>query len=457
MIKNRIQLIENSSNDVFRKLRSDVSDILESALQAVDPEQAVLNALKVEADILVYDGDSIDLSQVDNLFVIGGGKAGGLMANALESLLESRISSGIVNVLEGTENSVSLNHIVLNGASHPIPSEKGIAGVKQMMELTSQLSPRDLVITLISGGGSALMPYPVEEVTLDDLQEITRELMRAGATINELNAVRKHLSSIKGGQLAQHCSPARVVSLIMSDVIGDPLDTIASGLTAPDESTFTDAYTVLEKYRLFKNSPSTIRERIMNGVNSNVPETPKKSDPVFNRVHNVLIANNSTACIAAMSKAEELGYNSLILSTSIEGEARIVGASLAEKAKEILETARPIERPTAVILGGETTVTVKGKGVGGRNQELSLGGLDKIAGLSSLVASLGTDGIDGPTEAAGALIDGYSLERSKKLGLSPDEYLNNNDSYNFFRQLGDVIITGPTGTNVNDIVIILVV
>lgn len=456
MINNRAQLVANGVDDVSRRLRDDACSILEAALKAVDPEQAIYNALKLDGDVLVFEGGSVDLTKTNRVLVIGGGKAGGLMAKAVEALLGDRIEAGLVNVLEGTEKTVSLKHIKLNGAHHPVPSQAGVEGVKQMLELTKRLSEDDLVFTLISGGGSALMPFPAEEIGLDDLQSITGILLRAGATINELNSVRKHLSAFKGGQLARHCYPAQVVSLILSDVIGDPLDIIASGPTAPDTSSFLDAKNVLEKYGLWREASENIKARIQKGVIGSIPDTPKEDDPIFINVHNILIANNAIAAEAAKVKAESLGYDSMIKSTSIEGEARLVGEMFADIAKEINKRDQPIKNPAAMIIGGETTVTVKGNGVGGRNMEVALGASLMLDGLPCLVAALATDGIDGPTESAGALVDGYTLKRSTEKSLSPEHYLSKNDSYNFFKELGDYILTGPTGTNVNDLSLILV-
>ena len=457
MIKNKVQLVENGLDEISRRLRSDACDVFEAALKAVDPEQAIHNALRLDGEVLCFEGGSVDLSTVDRVFVIGGGKAGGLMARAIEALIGERIESGVVNVLEGTEGAVSLDCVYLNGASHPVPSRSGVEGVKQMLELTEGLGEADLVIALISGGGSALMPLPAEGLDLDDLQYVTDKLLRAGASINELNAVRKHLSAFKGGQLARHCSPARVLSLILSDVIGDPLDTIASGPTAPDDSTYSDALGVLEKYDMFDDLPEKVKQRIMAGVKGELPDTPKMGDPVFDRVHNILVANNPIAAQAAKEKAETLGYNSMVFSTSIEGEARHVGADFSGMAKDIVQRDRPLRRPAAIILGGETTVTVKGSGIGGRNQELALGAALSLDCVSCLIATLGTDGIDGPTEAAGAFVDGATVKRAEGKGLDPVMYLENNDSYTFFREMGEAIITGPTGTNVNDLALILVI
>ena len=456
MIKNTAELINNGLDDVTRRLREDACSILEASLEAVDPEKAIFNALKPEGDILRFEGGKVDLSGVNRVLVVGGGKAGGLMARVVENLLGEYVDSGFVNVLNGTENAVNLNKIKLHGANHPVPSNSGVEGVKQMLLLTEGLSKDDLVITLISGGGSALMPYPTEGIGLDDLQAITGNLLKAGATINELNAVRKHLSAFKGGQLASHCAPARVVSLILSDVIGDPLDIIASGPTAPDTSNFRDAFNVLERYNLWDDAPENIKKRITQGVEGKIPDTPKEDDPIFTKVHNILTANNVIACNAAEFKAKKLGYDSMILSTYIEGEARNVGAILTGIAKEIDKRDQPLRKPAALVIGGETTVTVKGNGVGGRNMEVALGASFKITNIDCVVSALGSDGIDGPTTSAGAIVDRYTLRRSNEKGLDPEKYLGENDSYHFFENIGDCILTGPTGTNVNDISLILV-
>ncbi len=456
MIKNTTQLIENTDDETLQRLRHDACIILVSALKAVDPKEALLNALSLDGDLLSFKEGSIDLSKTSKIVVVGGGKAGGLMTRALESLLGSRISGGVVNVIKGTENAVKANRVKLWGASHPIPCIEGERGVDQMLDLTNGLQKNDLVITLISGGGSALMPYPASGISLSDLQETTNLLLRAGANINELNAVRKHLSGFKGGQFARHVAPAQLLTLILSDVLGDPLDTIASGPTAPDDSTFVEARAVIEKYGLLDKITENVLNRLNAGLNGLVPETPKRGDPLFNGVHNVLIANNSKAAHSACETAENLGYNSMILSTYIEGEAKQVGKVFAGIAKEEYFTGLPLPKPAAIIVGSETTVTVTGEGKGGRNQEVALGAVQEISGLKSVLATLGSDGIDGPTDAAGAIIDGASFERAKEHGLDPNSFLKENDAYRFFEDLNDLIFTGPTGTNVNDISIILV-
>lgn len=455
MIKNKDSLIGNSEDEVLQRLRHDACVILESALRAVDPIEVVLNALSLEGDVLSYEGGSVDLSKTKKIIVVGGGKAGGLMAKAVEGLLGKQITSGHINVLKGTEGS-KLGRITLRGASHPIPDHEGVKGVDRMLDLTNGLTKRDLVITLISGGGSALMPYPAQGISIEDMRELTSLLLMAGATINELNSVRKHISGFKGGQFARHVYPAMMINLLLSDVIGDPIDTIASGPTSPDESTFMDARDVVTKYGLIDDIPESVLSRLNDGINGMCPETPKLGDPIFENVSNLVIANNYMAARAASKVAEGLGYNSMILSTHIEGEARHVGGMFAGVAREEQSRGLPLPRPAAIIIGGETTVTVNGEGKGGRNQEVALGAIRKMSGLRGIIATLGTDGIDGPTDAAGAMVDGESLTRALGMGLNPDKFLEGNDSYSFFESMNDLIMTGPTETNVNDLSVILV-
>jgi glycerate-2-kinase len=348
-----------------------------------------------------------------------------------------------------------LKKIRLQGASHPIPNNDGVRGVAEMLMLSSSMREKDLVICLISGGGSALMPYPAEGISLKDKQDVTSRLLMKGATIDDLNAVRKHLSAIKGGQLARRCYPTRVVSLILSDVVGDPLDTIASGPTSPDTTTFRNAVDVLKKYKLWDDICSQVRERLEYGVKKVIVETPKPGDEIFNHVTNIIVGNNSIAAESAAEAAEALGYNSLIVSTMVEGEAAEVGTVLAGIARELAAKGRPLKPPAAVIVGGETTVNVRGSGRGGRNQELALSLARRITGLKAVAASLATDGIDGPTEASGAIVDGETSTKASKAGLSIEKFLAENDSHSFFKKIGDTIVTGPTGTNVNDLVLII--
>jgi glycerate 2-kinase len=454
--RNEDELLKNAASDTLRRLRREAMDILRTAVDAVDPGKAVRRSLKVESGRLVCGDVELDLGWFSRISVVGGGKAGGAMAEAVEGLLGDRISGGVVNVPRGTESIYKLEKIQLSGASHPIPDEDGLKGVEKMLSLLDGAGEDDLFIVLISGGGSALMTYPAEGLGLREIQRMTDLLLKSGATINELNAVRKHISTVKGGQMARRSHPATVLSLILSDVVGDPLDTIASGPTAPDSTTFRDAVKILKWKGLWEKTPEPIRHHLEEGLKGEREETPKSGNQLFRRVHNRVVGSNLTAATAALERASALGYNSLLLTTRMEGEASQVGTAIAGVASEIEATGNPLPPPAAVVIGGETTVTVTGGGLGGRNQELALGAARKIQGLNSVVAALATDGVDGPTEAAGAIVDGLTMHRARSLGLEPGESLADNDSYRFFKELGDCFLTGPTGTNVNDLTLILV-
>jgi glycerate-2-kinase len=332
----------------------------------------------------------------------------------------------------------------------------GVAGVQRMMKTLDDVGASDLVIVFISGGGSSLLAYPAMGVALQDIQEVTQGLLLSGATIGELNSVRKYLSAVKGGMLAQRSQGATVISLILSDVVGDPLDTIASGPTAPDETTFGDARAVLERFGLWEGSPGIVKERIIEGAKGEIPETPKPGDPLFHKVQNFIIGSNPVAAQAAVDRAGELGYNAELLSTEIEADAMEVGRSFVEAAIAVTRHGSPVRAPAVLVAGEETTVSVRGGGLGGRNREVALAAAEGIEGMASVVATLATDSIDGPTVAAGAMVDGSTLVRAGALGLDPSEYLFENDSYIFFQSLGDAFIAGPTGTNVNDLTIVLV-
>jgi hydroxypyruvate reductase len=311
---------------------------------------------------------------------------------------------------------------------------------------------------LISGGGSALLPLPVEGVSLADKQDTTKILLASGATIHEINAVRKHISMVKGGGLARAAYPATLISLMLSDVIGDDLDVIASGPTQPDSSSFEDCITIFDRYAIGDKLPETVISHIQKGLKGEVAENPKPGDPVFAAAQSAIVGSNIECILAAQKKARDLGYGTLVLSTMVEGETREVAQVHASIAKEIIKSGHPLSPPACVLSGGETTVTIKGRGLGGRNQEfvlaaaMSLGGWKKV-----VVLSAGTDGTDGPTDAAGAVADGLTVQRAQTLGLNPATFLSNNDSYRFFEKLGDLVKTGPTNTNVMDLRIMLVV
>jgi glycerate 2-kinase len=423
-----------------RLLRRQALSIFRAALAAADPVDAVLRHLRGR-----------DYSRFRHIYVVGAGKAGASMALAVERVLGRRITAGLVNVKYG--NAAKLRRIELNPSGHPLPDEPGVAGSIRIAEMAAQAGNGDLVLCLISGGASALMPLPASPITLAEKQATTKLLLACGANIHEFNCVRKHLSRIKGGQLARLAAPAAVESLLLSDVVGDDLDVIGSGPTAPDASTFADALAILEKFGLVQSVPATVRERLERGVRGELPETPKPGDRLFRGVRNVLVGNNRLALDAAAKRARALGFRTLVLSSEIQGETREIARMHAAIAREIVSTSRPVRAPACIVTGGETTVTLRGDGLGGRNQEFVLAAVLEIAGLRNVVVlSAGTDGSDGPTDAAGAIADGDTLRRNPEAR----QYLDRNDSYGYFQPLDDLIVTGPTNTNVMDVRILLV-
>ena len=436
-------------------LRKQAQAIFRAAVQAADPVEAVLRHFRVEGGALRVARRRYRLDRFDRIFVIGAGQASASMARAVERALGGRITGGLVNVKYGHTD--KLRRIELNECGHPQPDEAGLRGAARIAAIAEQAGERDLVICVISGGGSALLPAPAAPVTLAEKQAITKLLLDCGANIHEINAVRKHISTIKGGQLARLAAPATVIALMLSDVIGDDLDVIASGPTAPDASTFRGAREILCKYGIEERAPSSVRERIERGIAGQAPETPKPGDPAFERTHNVVVGSNLLAVNAAAVKARELRFRTLVLSTFIEGETRDVARMHAAIARQARLYGQPLRGPACLVSGGETTVTIRGNGKGGRNQEFALAAAIDMAGLDGvLILSGGTDGNDGPTDAAGAMADGATVERAAKLGLSAKDYLARNDSYHFFQKLGDLLITGPTNTNVMDVRLILV-
>jgi len=433
-----------------------LESIFRAGLEAVDPMEAVAKAVSRDGGELLVAGRSYRLEDYERIFVIGAGKAGAPMAFAMEEILGDRLTSGRITVKYG--HTVPLKKVQIKEAGHPIPDEEGIAGAEGIASIASQAGERDLVFCVISGGGSALLVSPAEGITLEEKQATTSELLACGASIEEINTVRKHLSRVKGGQLARACWPATVVTLILSDVVGDPLDVIASGPTVPDSSTFGECLRIVSRYALAGRLPASVMERIEAGAKGALSETPKEGEKIFERVQNEIVGNSLSAVLAASRKAEALGYTPLILSTRIEGETREVAHVHAAIFREVLATGFPLAPPACVLSGGETTVTLRGKGKGGRNQEFSLAvalhirGEDRIFFLSG-----GTDGTDGPTDAAGAFADGTTVERARAVNLEAGRTLEENDSYPFFDALGDLLITGPTNTNVMDLRICLIV
>ena len=442
-------------SELDEKARKTALTLALEGIAVADPETAIKNALKYAANKLKVKNEEIPLK--GRVYVIGAGKASGGMAKAVEEIMGEIVEDGVVAVPEEIVNDYSLKKIRLVGSTHPRPSEKSVHACNEILKLVSGLSEDDVVLALISGGGSALIECPVEGVTIEDMAEVSIALMNAGADIFELNTVRKHLSRIKGGWLARHAYPATLVALMISDVVGDRMDTIASGPTVPDPTTFQDAAAVLQRRKVWDKASPSIKEYITKGLRGEVPETPKPGDPIFRKVHNHVIASNIDSLKAMQDKAQKLGYNAIILTAMLEGEAREVGKVAAAIAKETLRTGHPIEPPAVILAGGETTVTVTGKGKGGRNQELALAAAIEIKGLTGVaIASIGSDGRDGPTDAAGAVVDGKTVEIALEKGLDPIKYLANNDSYSFFAKAGGHVKTGYTGTNVNDFLIIVV-
>lgn len=438
-----------------KKLRKDALAIFQAGIKAVDPVIAVKQHFRLEGSILSVENRTYNLSNYKGVYVVGAGKASAAMAKPIEGILGDRIKASAVNVKYG--HAVQLKIIRVNEAGHPVPDEAGLKGTKQIIQLLQQTGEKDLVICLISGAGSALLPYPAQGLTLENKQKVTKHLLEVGATIHEINAVRKHISKVKGGQLARLVYPSTLISLILSDVIGDKLDSIASGPTAPDTSTFSDCLHILDKYNIRQEIPAAVLEHLERGAKGEIKETSKADDPAFKKTQNVIIGSNILAVKAAKKKAQELKYHSLVLSSFIEGETREVAKVHSSIAKEILSTGSPVPRPACVISGGETTVTIRGKGLGGRNQEFALAAAIEIDGLEDVVIlSGGTDGTDGPTDAAGALADGKTVRRAKAQGLDAEYHLRENDSYHFFEPLGDLLITGPTYTNVMDLQLVIV-
>jgi hydroxypyruvate reductase len=411
--------------------------------------------MKREGTRLTIGSEALDLGAVRQIVVVGLGKAGASMAGAVEEILGGRIQRGVVVTKYGHVQ--PMKTIRLHEAGHPVPDEAGIAGAQAILDCVKGLGPEDLVLVLISGGGSALTPAPVEGISLAEKQALTKALLACGADIREMNMLRKHISRIKGGQLARAAQPARVRTLILSDIVGDPLDAIASGPTVPDPTTYADALGILDKYRIRQEIPTGIRAHLEAGAAGKVSETPKPADPLFARVKSLMVASNIQALEAAKVEAQRLGLRAMILSSFIEGETRDVARMHAALALEVRASGNPVAPPVCFITGGETTVTLKGKGKGGRNQEFALAAALDIAGLRDVVVlSAGTDGTDGPTDAAGAIADGDTLKRAVAAGLKPRVALDGNDAYPFFERLSDLIITGPTRTNVMDVRLVLV-
>lgn len=449
IVKNREDLLSHG-NVLAREV---ALDVIEHAIKAVDPYEAVRKIVYIEnGNELVVGELRYDISEVGNIFVVGAGKATFPIARALDEILGERIKKGVISVKKGEKG--RLSHIKVIEAGHPIPDEMGLEAGKEIMKIAKEAKRGDLAFCTITGGASALMILPAEGISLGDKKRVTELLLRSGASIQEINAVRKHISAIKGGRLAMHIHPATVINLVIVDeVVGLPW-----GPTVPDTTTFEEAVCVLKKYDLWEKTPSSVRKHLRAGLTDTGLETPKSREFRSLKVQNLVLAENEAACEAAKKRAQQLGFNSEILSTVLEGESREAGVFLAGIAKEIEKHYRPIKPPCVLVVGGETIVTITGRpGEGGPSQELALGFASGIAGSkSSLIASVDTDGTDGPTDIAGGITDGYTMERAKEKGIDLHGNLVRHNSSYVLQQLGDAVITGPTGTNVMDLNVIVI-
>ena len=435
-------------------LKKSALDIFSAALKAADPYEGIKRYVSIDDGTIVIDGHAYPESDYSRVIVVGAGKASPRMAQAIEDILGDRIAEGWINTKYGHAEPLSRIHV--HECGHPVPDENGVIGAEHIIELVKSADERTLVICLLSGGGSALAPAPVKEISLEEKQEVTRLLLNAGASIGELNAVRKHLSILKGGGMARLAAPARLHVLILSDVVGDRLDTIASGPAVADESTFGDCLDICKRRHCYDSLPTGIRLRFQNGTQGRINETAKSGNVYLSTVVNTLVGNNRISVEAAENRARELGFNTLLLSTVLEGEAAEVGTFFAAVASEIHASGNPIPPPACVLAGGETTVTVRGNGKGGRNQEMALSSAIALSGMRDVIfLSGGTDGTDGPTDAAGGIIDGGTVRYGKNEGFDAREYLSRNDSYAYLKKVDGLIITGPTGTNVMDVQILL--
>ena len=420
---------------------------VEAAIAAAHPNRVFDERVALDDAILRIDGTTYDLDAYDEVVVVGAGKATGSLSVSLEALLGDRLSGGAIV----TDDAVECERIEVFEGTHPVPDERGVAGARSILNFAREADERTLVLAVLTGGGSALLPAPADEISLADVQSVTQTLLDSGAAIEETNAVRKHLSTTKGGQLARTATPATVVGLLVSDVVGDRLDVIASGPTVPDPTTFADALAVLSRYDI--DAPISICEHLEGGRHREVPETPTDDDACFDRVTNHVLAGAHNAIDAAREVADERGYRPVLLSSRVRGEAREAALTHVAVAEECLATGQPIEPPTVVLSGGETTVTVRGDGRGGPNGEFALAAAIELTGETAL-ASIDTDGHDGSTEVAGALVDGDTVRADDREAARAA--LSENDSYGFLTRKNALIETGRTGTNVNDFRVLVV-
>ena len=436
--------------------RQPILAILEAALDAVDPYQATHTLLERNGDVLTVGGQSYDLNRYRRVIVIGAGKAGAPMTQAVEAVLGDRISGGLVVVKR--DHGAPTKHVEIVEASHPRPDAAGVAASERILALAQSATADDLVIALLSGGGSALLVAPAPGLTLTDVQSMTDALLASGATIHEVNCLRKHCEVLKGGQLARAVAPASLITLALSDVVGSPLDVIASGPTVPDATTWEDAWAIVRRFELTDKLPAPVLARLAAGRAGEIADTPKAGDAAFATTQTLIVADNRVAAQAAVARAQELGYQAMLLTTYLEGEAAQVAKVAVALGREILAYAAPLAPPACLILGGETTVTLgPTPGQGGRNQELALAAAVALDGETGItIVSLATDGSDGPTDSAGGMADGGTSARGRAQGLDAEEYLRAHNAYPYLCATDDLLITGPTQTNVNDLVFVFV-
>jgi glycerate-2-kinase len=444
-------MIIQSPNTQFKKI---LKTLIQASLKAADPGQAMKRLINRNDQTLCVNTVHYDLSQFRRIVCVGAGKSSAHMARTLEDIFGQYLEGGLVIVKDGY--ATLTKKVAVVEASHPLPDGRGARATKKILTIIGSLTKQDLLIVLLSGGASSLLCAPAPGLTLTDKRKTTKWLLRSGATIHELNTVRKHLSAIKGGQLAKR-TKAQILTVIVSDVIGDDLATIGSGPTVPDPTTFQEAKTILEHYQVWNKVPGNVQKHLEQGIQGQLSETWKSRRQHSLRNRSVILTNNQMALDGIAKEAKRLGLRPYVLDSPLQGEAKDLGTILGAMAKDIREFGNPVRPPACLIAGGEPTVTVTGKGKGGRAQECVLAAAQELAGLSNVfVAGFGTDGTDGPTDVAGALVDELTVEHATAKKADISRFLNNNDSYNFFKKIGGHIVTGPTRTNVNDIYLVLV-
>jgi len=427
-------------------------NIFLSAVESVKPDRLIFNSVHLSDSLLTIEDLVFDLNSIQNIYIVGVGKASALMGQAIEKILLNKITGG--HILTKYGHGCALQKISLSEAGHPIPDDNGIRGTKKIVDIVNKAREQDLVICLISGGGSALLADCPAGSVLTDLTDLSSHLLNCGADIKEINTIRKHLSEVKGGNLARAAYPATLVSLILSDVIGDPVDVIASGPTTYDLSTFQNAYDSLKKYNLIDKISPTLLKRLQEGLEGKIAENPKPGDPILSKTYNKIIGNNMIALKAAEKTALSNGYTTEIISDKMQGMTHEIIKTIIDIS---LEEQRKTNHPCCLLFGGEPTVKVNANGLGGRNQHIALEASLLLKGKKDLVfLSAGTDGSDGPTDAAGAVVDDHTYLYAENSGMPVEETLQNFDSYNFFKNTVGHIITGPTMTNVMDIMIVLI-